>query len=80
MTGGKDGTVALWNGDFSQVVHTYEVAPQKFAEGEPRLLSSSPSIRALTVANVCRRQQRPHSSLSLPVLLYAPFDTPFLHA
>ena len=52
MTGGKDGTVALWNEDFSQAVHTYEVAPQKLAEGEPRLLSSSPSIRALTVANV----------------------------
>lgn len=52
MTGGKDGSVALWNEDFTKNVHTYTVSAERLAANEPRLLDVPPAIRALTVANV----------------------------
>ena len=57
MTSGKDGMIALWNDDCSQLVHTYNVTSEKLADGEPRLLNSPSSIRALTVANVSTRMR-----------------------
>lgn len=53
MTGGKDGTVKLWGPDFSKMIRAYDVSYDTLAPGEPRMIHSSPKIRALAVAKVC---------------------------
>ena len=51
VTGGKDGTVALWDENFSRCLKNYKVTRTTLNPGPPSsiLLQDAPPIRAITL-------------------------------
>lgn len=51
MTGGKDGTVGLWDDNFSRCLKSYKVTRTSLSPGPPTsiLLEDVPPIRAITL-------------------------------
>ena len=51
MTGGKDGTIVLWNSEFSQI-HQYTLNKASLSkQSKSTLLNDNPSIRAICLAS-----------------------------